>query len=64
MSELVSQDTVAPSRKVTAALMAGAAATIIAWAAQQFGLDVPPGIEAAFATLLAGAAGYLRKERA
>ena len=63
MSILVSQTTVAPTRKVTAAVAAGAAATILAWLAQQFGLDVPPGVEAAFAVLLAGGAGYLARER-
>jgi hypothetical protein len=64
MNLLVSQASVAPTRKVTAAVVAGSAATILAWIAQQFGLEVPPGVEAAFAVLLAGAAGYLARDRA
>lgn len=53
----------APTRKVTATAAAGAGATILAWIAQQFGLQAPPGVEAAFAVLLACAAGYLTRER-
>lgn len=65
MAELVDQDSAVPTRKVSAAGAAGALAAIVAWAAQTWGgVDVPPGIEAAFATLLAFAAGYIVKERA
>lgn len=65
MTELVSQESYAPTRKVTAAVVAGAAGTVIAWLLQQFaGVDVPPGVESAFGVLLAGAAAYLAKERA
>jgi len=64
MSELVSQPSAAPTRKVTAVMMAGAGATVLAWLAGHFGLNVPPGVESAFGVLIAGAAGYFTKDRA
>lgn len=48
--------------KVQAAGAAGAAATVAVFIAAQFGLEVPPGVEAALATLFAVAAGYLKRD--
>ncbi|WP_290630506.1 hypothetical protein [Aquisalimonas sp.] len=51
-----------PTRKVGAAGLGGAAAIVLAWALGLAGVDVPPEVSAAFATLLAFAAGYLTPE--
>lgn len=65
MTDLVNQNSATPTRKVTAAMIAGAVATILAWGLQEFtGVDVPPGVESAFAVLLTAGAAYWIKERA
>lgn len=52
------------NRKVTAGSVGGAIAAITAWGLAEFaGLDVPPGIEAALATLVVGALVYFTPER-
>lgn len=61
---LVDQPTATPTRKVTAATLGAAAATLVVYALTAFaGADVPPGVEGALATLLAMAAGYVVRER-
>jgi len=45
--------------RVSAVAVAGALATIIAWAAKQAGLDVPPEVVAALTTMLAVVVGVL-----
>lgn len=45
--------------RVSAVAVAGALATIIAWAAKQAGLDVPPEVVAALTTVLAVVVGVL-----
>lgn len=52
----------APSRKVSAAGAAGAVTVLVVFTAGAFGLEVPPEAAAALTTLLAFAAGYLRRE--
>lgn len=47
------------SPKVSGGLAAGAVATIAVFIAQQFGLDVPTGVEGALAVLIGAVAGYL-----
>jgi hypothetical protein len=54
-----------PTAKVTAAAVGGATAAIVAWLLSAFaGVEAPPGIEAAFATVFAFLAGYFTTERA
>lgn len=48
--------------KVAAGGAAGAAAAVIAWTVSEFGIHMPPGIEAAVATLVGVAAGYLKRD--
>lgn len=61
---LVDQPTATPSRKVTAMGLGGAVAAVISWVLQvTFSLDVPPGVESAFATIVGFATGYLVRER-
>lgn len=57
------QPTPAPNGKVTAAGLAGSLAAIVAWGVGAGGLDVPPGIEAAFGVVITWGAAYLREER-
>lgn len=53
----------APTRKVAGASIGAACATVAVWLAQvAAGLDVPPGVEAALATLFAAASGYMVAE--
>ena len=53
------QATAKPTRKVGAAGIAGAIAAIIVWIVGEFaGIDVPTGVEAALATVVAFVAGY------
>lgn len=48
-----------PTRKVSAATAGGAVAAIVAWLVQMAGgVDMPPGVEAAVATLVAAVAGW------
>ncbi len=64
MPDLVDQPSPAPTRKVTAAGLGAAAATLVVWALTAFaGADVPPGVEGALATVLALLAGYVVRER-
>ncbi len=57
------QPTSAPTRKVSAATLGGAAAAIGAWLIQLgFGIDVPPGVEGGIATLAAFGFGYIVRE--
>lgn len=51
------------SPKVSGGLAAGATATLVVFIAQQFGLDIPTGVEGALAILIAAAAGYLIPDR-
>jgi hypothetical protein len=46
------------SPKVAGGLAAGAAATLIVFVAQQFGLEVPTGVEGALGVLIGAVAGY------
>lgn len=48
--------------KVRAAGVGGAVATVIVWTAAQFGVDMPPEVASAWATLLALGAGWFAKE--
>ncbi|WP_420433005.1 hypothetical protein [Hyphobacterium sp.] len=65
MTSTVNQSTAAPSRKVTAAMIAGAIATVLAWGISAIaGVDVPPGVESAFAVILTAGAAYWIRERA
>lgn len=55
----MSEPTNRPTRKVSAATVGGAVAAIAAWLVQLgAGVDMPPGVEAAVATLVAAAAGW------
>lgn len=49
-----------PQPKVAAAGIAGAVAVLVVWGASIAGLDVPPEVSAAFATVLSFAAGYIK----
>ena len=52
-----------PTRKVTAGAVGGALATVLAWIiGAAASVDVPPGVEAAFATILSFAAAWLRSD--
>ena len=46
------------SPKVSGGLAAGATATLLVFIAQQFGLEVPTGVEGALAVLIGAVAGY------
>jgi hypothetical protein len=48
-----------PEKKVTAAVTAGAIATILVWILNLAGVNVPPEVAAAITTILAAVAGYL-----
>ena len=48
-----------PEKKVTAAALAGAVATILVWILHLTGIDIPPEVAAAITTILAAVAGYL-----
>ena len=61
---LTNQDSYMPTRKVQAAAITMPLATILAWVLGAFmGVDVPPGVEAAFASLAAVIAAYMVRER-
>lgn len=52
-----------PNRKVTVGAVAGAVATIVAWSGRAFGgIDLPGGVEAAFATIVMFTLSYLIPE--
>jgi hypothetical protein len=46
------------SPKVSGGLAAGAAATLVVFVAQQFGVEIPTGVEGALAVLIGAVAGY------
>jgi protein-S-isoprenylcysteine O-methyltransferase Ste14 len=52
----------APTKKVAAGGAAGAVTVLLVFIAGQFGLEVPPEAAAALTTLLAFAAGWLKRE--
>ena len=63
MPRLVDQPDAAPTRKVSAAALGGALATVVVWALQAFGgVEVPPGVEGAVAVIIATLAGYVIRE--
>ncbi len=51
-----------PTNKVTAGVLAGALAAILAWVAKQFGVDVPAEIGVALSTVLTFAVQYMVKD--
>ena len=51
------------SPKVSGGLAAGAIATLVVFVAQQFGLEVPTGVEGALSVLIGAVAGYLIPDR-
>ncbi|HEY0538044.1 MAG TPA: hypothetical protein VGD53_06730 [Actinoallomurus sp.] len=48
-----------PEKKVTAATLAGAIATILVWILHLTGVDIPSEVAAAMTTVLAAVAGYM-----
>ncbi len=53
------QPTAVPTRKVAVSAMAGAAASVLAWALNEFArITLPAGLESAFAVLIMGITGY------
>lgn len=52
----------APTEKVAAASIAGAVTVMVVWGAGLAGVDVPPEVASAFTAVLAGVAGYLKRE--
>jgi len=48
-----------PEKKVTAAALAGAIATILVWILNLAGVDMPAEVAAALTTILAAVAGYM-----
>jgi hypothetical protein len=60
----MNQPTAAPTQKVGTIPLSGALASIGAWVLASFyGIDMPPGTEAAFATLLTFLIAYIIPER-
>jgi len=51
-----------PTPKIAAAGIGGAVATLAVWISAQFGVDMPPEVGAAVATVLSFAAGYLKSD--
>lgn len=61
----IDQPSSAPTPKVAAGGAAGAAAAVISWLLQvTLSVDMPPGIEAAVAVLVATAVSYFVRDRA
>jgi hypothetical protein len=58
----IDQPSAMPTNKVTAAALGGALAAIAAWIAASYGMDMPPGTEAAVATLIAAGLAYWVRE--
>lgn len=50
-----------PTPKVAAAGIAASIVTILVWVLNSLAIDVPPAVAAAMATLVAFAAGYIKK---
>lgn len=51
-----------PSEKMSAAGLAGAVSVLVVFVAGAAGLEVPPGVAAALTSVLAFAAGYVKRE--
>jgi len=65
MPDLINQPSAMPTRKVTAAALAGALATVIVGSFQAFAaVQFPPGFESALAVLVMAATGWWVKDRA
>jgi len=60
---LVNQPSAWPTRKIGAAGLGGAVATVIIWALDAVGIVLAPEEAAALATLLSVALGYFTRER-
>jgi phosphoserine phosphatase len=58
----IDQPSAMPTNKVSAAALGGALAAIVAWIVSTYGIDMPPGTEAAFATLIAAGLAYWVRE--
>lgn len=56
------QPSAAPTRKVTAAGLAGAVTTVAAWVAGQFGVTVPAEVAVAVTTILTVGTAYIVKD--
>lgn len=50
-----------PQPKIAAAGVSGAAATVLVWILGEVGVDVPPEVAAALATLLSFAGGWVKR---
>lgn len=62
---LTDQPASTPTRKMTATVLGGAVATVLAWLiGVTTGADVPPGVESAFSVIVAVTAGWSTRERA
>jgi hypothetical protein len=64
MNKLITQPTLAPTRKVAAAGITLPISVLITWGLGMAGIPVPPEVASALATVLAALAAYLVKERA
>lgn len=51
----------APTPKVVAVGVTGAASVLLLWLLSQFGVTMPPEVAAAVAVLLAAGAGYIKR---
>jgi hypothetical protein len=60
---LVRQPSARPTRKMAAAGVSGAAATLLLWALNAFGIAMDAEVAAAIATATMGIAGYMTRER-
>lgn len=61
--DLVDQDTAAPTRKLSAGVLGASCATLVVAGIGMAGVEIPPGVEGALATLFAFGAGYLVRDR-
>lgn len=65
MTDLTKQDSAAPTRKTTAAMIGAALSTIVAWSARQFGhVEIPAEVAVAGATVFTILCAYMTHERA
>ena len=63
-TDLVTQPSVAPTRKVAFTALAGAAFTIMVWVAKEFyGIDVPGEVQGTVHTALTATVGYFVRDR-
>jgi len=61
---VVDQMTATPTRKVMAMTIAGAAFSVLVWAAREFyGVEVPGEVQGAVHTAIAAAVGYFVRDR-